>query len=188
MNGVPDETVNPNPADVTETTSPGEVDPRDQEIAALQGQLAECARRLQAAEEQVLRVQAESQTIMRRLRQQMEDEKKFGPRPLVESLLPVLDNFQRSMAALQGGANPERILEGVGGVERQLRQALEGVGVQRIPTEGMSFDPERHEAIVAEPSAEHEPDTILNEIAAGYEMHGRIIRPAQVRVTVAPDA
>lgn len=161
-------------------TAPAEQDdPRDLEIQRLTDER-------DAAREQLLRAMAEAQNVQRRLRQQMEDDRKFASYGLVEELLPVLDNFERTLAAAEKAASLENLIEGVRAVERQLRRALERANVERIEATGRPYDPERHEALAVLESEDHPDETVIDEIEAGYTMHGRVVRPAKVRVAKRP--
>lgn len=136
--------------------------------------------------DQLLRAMAEAQNVQRRLRQQMEDTRKYAPQSLVEKLLPVVDSFERSLLAAENGASLESLLDGVKVIDKQLRQALESAKVERIVSVGAPYNPEFHEAIVAIETDEHPEDTVTDEIEPGYTMHGRVVRPAKVRVSKKP--
>jgi molecular chaperone GrpE len=136
--------------------------------------------------DQMVRSMAEAQNIMRRMREQHEESLKFAAQPLVTSLLPVLDNLERSLASLEMGASPEKVLEGVRAIDRQLRSALASVDVERISAVGEKFDPELHEALTTTVSEDHEENTVTAEIEPGYKMHGRVVRPARVQVSRKP--
>jgi molecular chaperone GrpE len=71
-------------------------------------------------------------------------------------------------------------------VDRQFRQVLESQNVSRIAAVGQQFDPEFHEALVMEPSEEHEENTVISELEPGYRMGDKVIRPARVRVAKKP--
>jgi molecular chaperone GrpE len=167
------------PVSETAAEAAEQQDPRDLEIQRLTDER-------DAAREQLLRAMAEAQNVQRRLRQQMEDDRKFAALGLVEELLPVLDNFERTLAAAEKSASLETLIEGVRAVERQLRRALERASVERIDSHGQPYDPERHEALAVLESEEHPDETVVDEIEAGYTMHGRVVRPAKVRVTKRP--
>ncbi len=101
----------------------------------------------------------------------------------VTELLPVLDNFERTIAHVEAGATVESLVSGIKAVEKQLRAALESQNVRRIQSVGQPFDPEVHEALGTEVSSEHPDDTVVIEIEPGYKMGEKIIRPARVKVT-----
>lgn len=173
-----------NPDVAAETTENVEVtevavDPRDEQIRQLQ---EECSH----LKDQMLRSMAEAQNVQRRLRQQIEDDKKFAGQGLVERILPVLDSFERTLLAAESGASAESLLDGVRIVDKQLRSALELSEVIRIPSVGNAFNAELHDAIAVLETEEIPDDVITDEIESGFTMHGRVIRPAKVRVARKP--
>ena len=112
--------------------------------------------------------------------------RQFATQALIEKLLPVVDNFERTVKAADSGATQESLINGVRAVERQLKSALESQGLVRLNVVGATFDANEHEAIATVPSADHAPDTIVDEVEAGYKIGDKVIRPAKVRVSVAP--
>lgn len=132
--------------------------------------------------DQVLRAMADFQNFKRRNQQEMSQLRQFANEKFARDLLPVLDNFERTIAHLNAGASVENILEGIGAVERQLRQALETHSVVRIKSIGEPFDPEIHEALGFEDSEEHPDNTVASEIEPGYKMGEKVIRAARVRI------
>ena len=164
---------------VPEADAEPEPDPRDVIIEQL---LAERAN-LQG---EAVRALAEAQTIQRRMREQHQEVLKFAAEPLVQELLPVLDNFERSIAALGEGTSPDKLLKVIKTIEKQLRRALAKADVERIKALGEKFDPAIHEALATTVSEKHEEDIVAVEIEPGYKMRGRVIRPAKVHVTKKP--
>lgn len=136
--------------------------------------------------DQLMRTMADFQNFKRRQEEQRKQLELFATERFVTNLLPVLDNFERAIAAFEDGGSPESLAEGVKAVDRLLRNVLEGQRVKRIPTTGHPFDPEVHEALVTEPSEEHEENTITGELEPGYKMGDKVIRPARVRVSSKP--
>jgi molecular chaperone GrpE len=151
----------------------------DEQFASLQAEIV-------TLRDQMVRSMAEAQNVQRRMREQHEEALKFAAQPLVTSLLPVLDNLERSLASLEMGASPDKVLEGVRAIDRQLRQVLASVNVERIDAVGKDFNPKVHEALTTTVSEEHRENTVLAEIEPGYTMHGRVIRPARVQVNKKP--
>jgi molecular chaperone GrpE len=102
---------------------------------------------------------------------------------LVQELLPVLDNLDRTIRAAQGGRNDPALLEGVRVVRQQLEGVLRGYGVERIEAIGQRFDPAVHEAIgmiaVDDPQRH---GAVVHQAEPGYRMSGRLLRPARVSV------
>lgn len=181
---IPEETPQeavPNTSDTG--TEPGDgvetVDPRDILIAGLKEELKRTS-------DDLLRQLAEAQNIQRRLRQQMEQERKYAVEGLVRNLVPVLDNFDRSISAAEQGASPEAVIDGIRAMHKSLQRALEPVGLIRIEAVGQPFDPERHEALATIETCDVLPDVVTDEIEPGYILADRVVRPARVRVSRAP--
>ena len=132
-----------------------------------------------------LRIAAELENLRRRSARELENAHRFGVERLVQAVLPVRDSIE---AALASGDNADAatLLEGERATLRLLDQALESVSVSEIDPLGEPFDPTRHEAMSVMPSAEAEPDSVIEVIQKGYELHDRLIRPA--RVIVAKEA
>ncbi len=139
-----------------------------------------------ALKDQLLRVMAEAQNVQKRLRSQMEEDRKFAALPFVEKLLPVLDSFDRSLSVAEKGASLESLIDGLKAIQRQLIQTLESVHVTRIESVGATYNAEFHEALLTQDSLDLPEDTITDEIESGYLMNGRVIRPAKVRVSKRP--
>jgi molecular chaperone GrpE len=131
---------------------------------------------------QVVRGLADFQNFKKRSEAETATRALFATEKLVTALLPVLDNFERTVHHAEGGASREALLEGVKAVERQLRNVLESQQVRRIAAIGQPFDPEVHEAIGFEESGEHEPNTVVLEVEPGYKIGDKVVRPARVKV------
>ena len=132
--------------------------------------------------ERELRVMAEFQNYRKRNQAEVALLRALATEAFVTDLLPVLDNFERTIAHLDAGATVESLLGGIKAVERQLRSVLEGQRVSRIPAVGQPFDPALHEAVASEES-ELPAETVLEEIQPGYRMGEKVIRPAIVKVS-----
>ncbi|MEP6913017.1 MAG: nucleotide exchange factor GrpE [bacterium] len=106
---------------------------------------------------------------------------------IAAKLLPVLDNLKRALdteASLEAGESDEfrHFLSGVDLIFKQLGGVIEALGVKPVLAIGERFDPHIHEAVVTEPSDDHEPDTVMEEIIRGYRLGDKLIRPALVKV------
>jgi molecular chaperone GrpE len=152
------------------------------EETALQAELESLRSERDQLKDQLLRAMADHQNFRKRTMQERQQLQQFATEALVRELLPVLDNFERTVAAVHQGATMESLAEGVKAVERQLRSALEAVNVTRIRAEGEQFDPEIHDALVTDENSDAPDGTVTAEIEAGYRMADRVIRPARVRV------
>jgi molecular chaperone GrpE len=101
---------------------------------------------------------------------------------VIESLLPVVDNMQRALESAQRHEEGQ-LIEGVEIVAGQLRSVLEGHGLAEVPAEpGLPFDPNVHEAVVAQESADYPEGMIVAVLEPGYLLHGRLLRPTRVIV------
>ena len=102
---------------------------------------------------------------------------------LVVRILPILDNFERTLKSIESGASIESIKEGVRAVERHFKNVLTEFHVVRLESQGQPFDPDIHEALATHETDEHPENTVIDEIEPGYVMGKKVIRPAKVRVS-----
>jgi molecular chaperone GrpE len=144
-------------------------------------------RQLDEKQDRLLRALAEVDNVKRRTQRERDDYVRYANESLVRELVPVLDNFDRALEAARATREAAKVVEGITLIQRELLRVLERVGVTRYSALGERFDPNRHEATGRAVSVEQPPDTIVAEIAPGYMLNGRLIRPAQVVVAAAPD-
>jgi molecular chaperone GrpE len=132
-----------------------------------------------------LRAVAELDNLRKRNARELENARKYGVERLAAAVLPVRDSIE---AALGAGdtADVATLLEGERATLRLLDDALAGVGIEEIDPAGEPFDPTKHEAIGMLPSAELEPNSVLEVIQKGYGLHDRVLRPARVLVSREP--
>jgi molecular chaperone GrpE len=161
--------------------------PAERRISELEQQLAE-------ANERALRSHAELENFRKRSQRELADERRYAVVPLVRDLLPVVDNLERAIEATEartgnGGSAAAKagdvasLLAGVKLVATQLETVLKQHQCARIETVGSAFDPNQHQAIAQEPSHEHSAGVVTRAAQAGYKLHDRVIRPAQVFVS-----
>jgi molecular chaperone GrpE len=129
-----------------------------------------------------LRAIADFQNFRRRTQQEMTQFRQLAAEGLISALLPVMDNFERTVQHLEAGADAETMLTAIRAVEKQFRGVLQGQNLKRIPSVGEPFDPELHEAVGIAKSEEHPDETVVEEFEPGYRLGDRVIRPAKVRV------
>ena len=132
------------------------------------------------------RTKADFVNYQARARREREEFAKYSAENLLRELLPVLDDLQRVLAAPEGGKVPV-LLEGVRLTERELLRVLAKAGVRPMEAVGKKFDPAFHEAaeIVDAPPGTAEGD-VVEEVRRGYQLHDRVLRPANVKVARAP--
>ena len=158
-------------ADIVELTAEAEAD-----LAVLQAEL-------DTAREQVLRTQAEMQNLHRRVERDIENAHKYGMEKLVSELLPVVDNLERSIAAIDGDSGDHSaIAEGVQLTLKSFQDVLVRFKVAAIDPQGEPFDPQLHQAMSIVPNPDVEPNTVIEVFQKGYTLHGRLVRPAMVVV------
>ncbi len=148
--------------------------------------VAQLAQERDALQDQLLRAMADMQNFRRRVQQEKEETRKYATESLVAELLPVLDNFERTLVAVESGASMETLVEGVKMVDKQLRSILERANLQKIASQGEQFDPEHHEAVALEETNEHPEGTVIEELQSGYKIAEKVIRPARVRIAKKP--
>jgi molecular chaperone GrpE len=151
--------------------------------------LAEQVLKLQAEKQELLdtlvRRQADFENYRKRVEKERQHEQHRGVESLIENLLPVLDAFERAIAAHQDPAY-EEYQKGVELIERRLRDALAKQGLERIEARGQRFDPHFHHAIERVETDQYPDGSVIEELQSGYTFHGKVLRPAMVRVAVHP--
>ncbi len=156
---------------------------------SLESQLAEASR-------EVLRVRAEMENYRKRMQRDSDQQLKYANVPLVRDLIEVVDNLNRALdAASQESAGSTQqtgitqsaaLRDGVQMVLEQLASVMGKYGCKRIESVGHEFDPNVHEAIAQMPSPEHAAGVVMQEVAAGYLLHDRVVRPSSVIVSTGP--
>lgn len=174
------------PDDSAETEQNGEVEALKNELEDLQEERDELNDRL-------LRKTAEFENFRRRMDREKKRRHQAGKERVVELMLEVLDDFERSLDAaedLEDSEDVESAYESLkGGVEmvfRKFQDQLQSLGVEPIEAEGKPFDEQYHEAMMRQPSGDVEPGTVLQEIRKGYTMGDRVIRHSRVVVAAEP--
>jgi molecular chaperone GrpE len=156
-----------------------------EELAA---QLAEKESQRQELYDRLLRTMAEFDNYKKRVAKDKEDLTRYGNEKLVRELLPVIDNFERALEQAKNSPDQNALQEGVSMILRQLVTLLEKFGVKGFSSVGQPFDPNRHEAMTHQESAEHEENTVIAEFQKGYNLHDRLLRAAMVAVSKQPAA
>ena len=162
------------------------LDEIDAEIEAEEDAIAADLAKARAEAESYLddlrRLQADFDNYRKRTLREQTARAASASQALVTRLLPVLDNFELAVSAAEQSRDFDRMLKGVEMVFGELRLALEGEGLVKIEAEGKPFDPERHEAVIAVEEEDTEPGTVVDIVRAGYELRGKVLRPAMVKV------
>lgn len=155
-------------------------------IAELEAALLSSQASANEAKDAALRARAEGENVRRRSEQEIDKARKFALNKFAEELLPVIDNMERAIE--MADKSDEAIKPMLEGVELTLKTMTDTVakfGLTPIHPVGEPFNPEFHQAMAMQESAEHEPNTVMFVMQKGYELNGRVIRPAMVMVSKA---
>ncbi len=159
--------------------------PPDAELAALRGEVARLSEELAAERERHLRARAEVENTKRRAADEQARTVEYANEQLLRDLLPVADDLERARATRDASA--ESLRRGVEMILQNLLAVLASYGAQPVAALGEPFDPYRHEAVECVVTDEVPEETVLAELQRGYTCRGRLLRPARVRVSAAPE-
>lgn len=164
------------PAEAAGATSPG----------TLEAELAEARARADEHWNSYLRAVAETDNLRKRAQRDVEAASRYAIERFAGELLDVRDSLELGVAA-GASAEPARLLEGMEATLRLLNRAFEKSGLSVVDPAGQPFNPEFHEAMATQPSADQPPGTVLAVVQKGYVLNGRLLRPARVLVAREPD-
>jgi molecular chaperone GrpE len=133
----------------------------------------------------LLRRQADFDNYRKRIERERSEDSRRATARVIEGLIPVLDGFENALAAHRE-AEYESYRKGFELIYKQLMDNVAKLGAKRIDPLGKTFDPHLHQAMDRAETTEHADGTILAVFQPGYEFHGRVLRPALVRVAVHP--
>ena len=136
--------------------------------------------------EAMLRMQAESENLRKRLVRDQERSRKFALEGIMKELLQVRDSMERGLEVDAGSATVESLLEGQALTLRMLGKVMQDNHLEEIDPRGERFNPELHEAMTVLPTDEVEEDTVMEVLQKGFKLHDRLIRPARVVVSRKP--
>jgi molecular chaperone GrpE len=155
-------------------------------IARLEQELAAKSAEVRQNHDRYLRERAELENFKKRMQKERAEAVRFASEQLIRDLLPVIDNLERAIEHADSGGNGQPLVEGVRLVWKSALDVLERHGVSRVEAAGRPFDPTQHEAIVQVPDSDREPNQVVQQFQAGYLLHQRLLRPAQVSVSTLP--
>lgn len=137
--------------------------------------------------EKLLRAKAELSNYQKRAEKDRVDAIRYANADMARALLPLVDDLDRVLASVTDANAPQDVLvQGVRLTRDNFLKVLQQFHVLPIVAQGELFDPNVHEALMQQPSAEHAEPTVLQEVARGYRLHDRVLRPAKVIVSKAP--
>jgi len=171
--------------------------PKPHDASTAPSEIERLREETQQAKDQYLRTLAEVDNAKKRLQREKDEFARFASEAVLRGLLPIVDSLDQALVAVDkqadlpaprqssvaGQAGADAVIKGVHLIYRQLLGLLDKEGVKRIPTVGERFDPHLHEAVSQVEAADGTADgTIAEEVQVGYTMHGKVIRPAMVKV------
>ncbi|VAX13325.1 Heat shock protein GrpE [hydrothermal vent metagenome] len=173
-------------ADEIKTSSEEEQD--EQDITVDDIDMVESLQQAQAnlveAQDQILRLKAEMENLRRRSAREVENAHKYALERFVQDLLPVIDSLEMGRdASMAEGATLEKLQEGTDLTLKMLLSTIDKFGIKAVHPQGEPFDPELHQAMSMQESAEHAPNTVMNVMQKGYLLNDRLVRPAMVIVS-----
>ena len=149
----------------------------------LQNRIAELEAANADLKDQMLRRQAELENYRKRLIRDKEEAVQYANESLIRDLLGFLDNMERALAAGKSSGDVKGLVEGFEMTQNQLLSTLDkNWGLKAIDSVGQEFDPSLHEACMMAVDESLDKETVLEEFQKGYTLHGRVIRPAKVKI------
>jgi len=143
---------------------------------------------LEGLKDKLLRSAADFENAKKRLTKEKDDFLKFANERLISEILPVLDNLNRAIETAEKASPDDPILKGIHLIEKHIFDILKKNGLTRIEALGKPFSVEFHDAMGQVETAEKEEGTVVEELEAGYLLHGKVIRPSRVRIAKAPES
>ena len=155
------------------------------DLEALRGRTAAIEQERDEFRNLLQRTRADFENYQKRTQRDLAQERRYWHAGLALDILPILDNFERAVIAAQQAGETGPLVQGVAMIQAQVLDALKRHGITRIEAQGQPFDPNLHQAVMQQPSADHPPNTVLQVLEQGFMIHDRVLRPARVAVSVA---
>ena len=155
------------------------------DTAKADAEMAKLTADLEELRQTLLRRQADFDNYRKRIEKERFEDSKRATARVIEGLIPVIDGFEHALAAHRE-SEYDNYRKGFELIYKQLLENVTKLGVERIDPVGKSFDPHLHQAVDRAETKEHVDGTILQVFQPGYVFHGRVLRPAMVRVAVHP--
>ncbi|MEK6755998.1 MAG: nucleotide exchange factor GrpE [Bacteroidota bacterium] len=172
----PNQEIQPQPAETTQS----------RQLEELAQKLAEAEKQIEYYKDLFLRKAAEFDNYKRRAENDAVSMIKYARAEMITNLLPILDDFERSMKLSKDRRESEAFLKGIELIYQKLLKFLEAQGVRPLETLGKEFDVEFHDALLQVPRNDVPPHTVIEEVEKGYTLDDRILRHAKVIVSTAP--
>jgi molecular chaperone GrpE len=155
----------------------------EQQVANLSEQLDAALKQADSHKDTALRAKAEADNIRRRAEREVSNASKFALERFAKEILGVVDSLEKALEQPAEGDSQIAMHEGIQLTYKLLLDTLNRFSIEQISPLGESFDPGLHEAMVMQESDEHEPNSVMMVVQPGYQLSGRLIRPARVIVS-----
>jgi len=152
----------------------------------LAAKLAEAGKQVELYKDLMYRKAAEFENYRKRAESDAASIVKFANESLIEELLPVLDDFERSLKSAKAGNDFDALYRGIELIYQKLVKNLEKQGLKSFETVGKEFDVAYHDALLQMPRGDVAPHTVIEEVEKGYTLNEKVIRHAKVIVSAAP--
>ncbi len=172
--------------DRSELEESAEAKAMETDSAKADAEMAKLMADLEELRQSMLRSQADFANYRKRIEKERFEDSKRATARVIEGLIPVIDGFEHALAAHRE-AEYENYRKGFELIYKQLLDNITKLGAERIDPLGKAFDPHLHQAVDRAETSEHKDGTILQVFQPGYVFHGRVLRPAMVRVAVHPN-
>ena len=173
-------------ADSTEMDQSIEAKAVEADAAKADAEMAKLTADLEELRQSMLRSQADFANYRKRIEKERFEDSKRATARVIEGLIPIIDGFEHALAAHRE-AEYENYRKGFELIYKQMLDNVTKLGVERIDPVGQAFDPHQHQAMDRTETTEEKDGTILQVFQPGYIFHGRVLRPAMVRVAVHPN-
>lgn len=169
---------------------------QDELMAAASAKITELEAALLEMKDRWMRAEAETQNVRHRAKRDVDDARQYAVQSFARDVAEAAENLKRGIDAMPPAGGPqsggseavERLREGFQGVERSFLALLERNGIKREDPTGATFDPNLHQAMAEQETAEHPPGTVIQAWSHAWTLHGRLLRPAMVVVAKPPSA
>jgi molecular chaperone GrpE len=175
----------PEPIDDPEDTDSSSISDPSSSLSAITAERDSLVVEKAELNDRLLRAQAEFQNLRRRMDKEKLEWHEYAATGAVGALLPILDDFER---ALKIESTDKEYAKGMDLIYQRLSESLKKLGLEPILSAGQPFNPHVHHAVDKVETAAAEDGTVLEEYQRGYNFKGRLLRPAMVKVAVAPAA
>lgn len=178
----------PEEVEMEQQQADAEQDPQAARIEELENALAAAQAKVEEQKDSVVRAHAEMENVRRRSAQDVEKARKFALEKFAGELLPVIDNLERALTT--GDADNDAVkplLEGVELTHKSFLASVDKFGIKEIDPMGQPFNPDQHQAMAMQPSEEFPVNTVMAVMQKGYELNGRLLRPAMVMISKGSD-